>query len=144
MLRNGSRCIFPLMWLNLRAYLVPSWHLKKTQILFKCFFALGCLVAVGCVYLLCLTPFPCPLLRFDDEKNRKSRKRYMHLHPGSVSAFFPPFLQFTKLTRRSVGSQKCTNTPQSVPCFCSWMICCYPLAKINNIAPQMSHFFPSQ
>lgn len=58
--------------------------------LIKCFCFFGCLVSVGCVILLSLTPFPCPppFLRFDDEKNRKSRKRYMHFHPGSVSAFF--------------------------------------------------------
>lgn len=132
-----------LFGLKLRQILYPRGIWKdfsaNTSHFIKCFCSFGCLVAVGCVILLSLTPFPCLLLRFDDEKNRKSRKRYMHFHLGSASAIL---LHFTKLiTKWSLGFQKCTNTPHSVPRVCSWMICSYLLAKINNsFTPPPSRF----
>lgn len=130
---------FSSMWRILIRVLSPPGIWKDISVnashLIKCFCSFGCLVSGVC--WLCYSPFldsislPPPFLRFDDEKNRKSRKRYMHFHPGSVSAFFFVFfcfvLHFTKLTRKwSIGFQKCTNTPHCVPRVISRMITFWP------------------
>lgn len=84
----------------------------------------------GCCWL-CVSPFLnliSPLLRFDNEKNKKSRKRYMHLHRGSVSAIYFSF-EFHKTNSKIIRWLAEMHQYTSIyPRFCffySWIICCF-------------------
>lgn len=88
---------FSLMRLNLRRALYPRgiWKDFSTDThLIKCFCSFGCLVAVGCVFLLSLTPFPCPLPKGLTTKKIGKAVKGIYTFTQDQSQFFFVFVFF--------------------------------------------------
>ncbi|XP_062276290.1 BCL2/adenovirus E1B 19 kDa protein-interacting protein 2 isoform X1 [Scomber scombrus] len=130
---------------NLKSLIIvhPSWFIRTLLALTKPFISSKFSQKIKYVYSLTdlaeLVPMeyvsiPDCIKQFDDEKNRKSRKRYIHFHPGSVSAHFFAFHQTNKETIHWL-SEMHQYTLFHPTFFFNWMICCHILAKINNFLP---------